>query len=61
MKNLISMFTNNIFILLPLYSYESVLVSDIFLYDATGYPDDDFNRNKANSRARRNSADAFLS
>ena len=48
MKSLMSMTTNNISILLPLYSYESVLVSDTFLYEA-------------NSGAKRNSADAFLS
>jgi len=48
MKSLMSTSTNNISILLPLYSYEPVLVSDTFLY-------------KANSGARRNSADAFLS
>jgi hypothetical protein len=56
-----SMSSNNISILLYLYSYESVLVSDTFLYEAAGYPDGDFNRIKANNRARRNSADAFLS
>jgi hypothetical protein len=55
------MSSNNISILLYLYSYESVLVSDTFLYEAAGYPDGDFNRIKANNRARRNSADAFLS
>lgn len=56
-----SMFTNNIFILLTLYSHEYVLVSDTFFNWATEYPNGDFNRNKASSRARRNSADAFLS
>jgi len=61
MKNLMSMFTNNIFILLTLYSHEYVLVSDTFFNWATEYPNGDFNRNKASSRARRNSADAFLS
>jgi hypothetical protein len=45
MKSPMSMPRNNISILLPLYSYESVLVSDTFLYEVTGYPDSDFNRN----------------
>lgn len=43
MKSLTSISTGSISILLPLYSYESVLVSDTFLYEATGYPDGDFN------------------
>ena len=35
MKILTSISTGSISILLPVYSYESVLVSDIFLYEAT--------------------------
>ena len=35
MKSLTSISTGSISILLPLYSYESILVSDTFLYEAT--------------------------
>jgi hypothetical protein len=45
MKSLMSMPINNISILLPLYSYESVLSSDTFLYEVTGYSNSYFNRN----------------
>jgi len=42
MRSLKSIFTNSIFILSPLYSHESVLVSDTFLDDATNILSDTF-------------------
>ena len=42
MRSLKSISTNSISILLPLYSHESVLVSDTFLNDATNMLSDTF-------------------